>query len=490
MTDDRPAFRSTTRFADFEGVPPCVLSALQNTFGYEHASTTQAMYLQAGINGQDLFVKTRTGSGKTIGFLLPLFTRLMSEKTDGGGGVRALVLSPTRELAQQTAAEATKLGAECRVAVVTFIGGTSKAGDARSLAALKSRASAGNGIIVVATPGRLEDHLKTTQGFAASLAGCRVLVLDEADRLLEPSFASATYRIADATAKRVQTLMFTATVPPGVKEGARRLLRRDDAYQEFVEGSNSNSQGNAGAAHNPNVVQTAMLVPASELMRTLVAVHAKTRGKTIVFVQTKRVVPVVLRLLQAANPKRAVLQIQSDMTQGQRTGAIRDFAAAPGDATIIATDVFARGIDVRNVSTVIQLGIAADAAQVAHRSGRTGRGGATGEAVIILATDEKKVLDSLIQKDGMPIRVVDAPKPAQLPAPAANAGVQNCKAFIAAYGFYKSQTKRLGWKAADLLPRVFERFRPLGISAPSVCALPEKTMKKIGISKDQWFGFK
>jgi ATP-dependent RNA helicase MSS116 len=494
-------------------------------------SLAQATFLQAAINGQDLLVRAKTGSGKTIGFLLPIVTRLLStprpppphpkqgggkngdgkqgggkkgdgkkgdgKKGDGkqGGGEQggpvAVVMAPARELAEQTAAEAARVGGKCGLRAVTLIGG------ARTPTADEVALSRGFDVIV-ATPGRLNDHLsdprRTIVREALRTRGV-VLVLDEADRLLDPGFVREVMRVHEAMpAPGRQTLLFTATVPPGVRDKAKQLLRADNAYIDAGGGGDGNDDGSsAGAVANEHVRQEAVVVAPGQLLNALwselTVPPGAAKERSVVFVQTLAIASLVTELLRkaavAAGSQLSVFELHSGMDQKQRSKSIAAYVAAPPPTTMVATDVFARGIDVKGIGLVLQLGIAPDAAQVVHRVGRTGRGGAKGRALMILADDEEPVLRQLIDRDGMPIGVrvsgaPSAPEPSVSPAFSAAmkelAGRLNersrpaaCRAYVSTLGFYKAQQRRLRWTEAQLRERVAARFAPLGVVSPQVC---------------------
>lgn len=502
------SFKSEKRFDDIQNLPQCARKAIGDDFGYEHMSAAQAMYLQAVVNGQDLLVRAGTGTGKTLGFLLPLVTALMQEERSANSNSNsnkrrqsvAVVLSPARELAEQTLAQARKLADRCGLRVQGLIGGVrSSKADANAMAT--------QGVdIIVATPGRLMDHLETTPGFSDMLRERgRVLVLDEVDRLLDPGFKPAMLRASAVMSHpRRQTLLFTATATAAVRAAGQQLMRGDDA---FIDAGASNATGNAGAAHNANVTQEAVLLPPSLLVPHAIRALRSATGHSVVFAQTAAMAIFLTKIVREVMAPTPVFQIHSRMDQRLRSRAVREFSESTVPAVIIATDVFARGLDVRNVELVVQMGIAMDNAQVAHRAGRTGRGGATGRSLMVLADNEAAVLEDLIGREKMPIRVIanansnanaNAKKRSSNEVAAAEVAEvaevlrklsgdadfkrNACAAFIASIGFYKAQVKRLKWRADDLVPAVARLFEPLGVPAPSVCPVPAKTVRKMGLA--------
>eukprot|EP00798_Chlamydomonas_sp_ICE-L_P006394 gene6394-biopygen1548 len=375
-------------FSDLDGVSKCALESLHDDFKYKMMSTAQSMYMQARINGHNMLVRAGTGTGKTIGFLLPILTRLLDSKNTVATGstnkkhllVAAVIVSSARELAEQTLEQARRLLARCpkSLSVHALVGGVrSTAGD-RS--ALNDAALRGERIVAVVTPGRLMEHMQSTPGFSEGLAKHgRVLVLDEVDRLLDPGFR-----------------------PVVMKELARSLLKGDDT---FLNAGASEAQGSAGAAHNANVKQEAVLVRADQMVPVIrEEFRSEKDGLTVIFVPTAAMASTLASILRSYKDAGTnVFEIHSRLSQGQRSRAVSDFKNAKPPAAIVATDVFARGLDVSGVTLVLQLGIAPDNAQVAHRVGRTGRGGAKGSALMVLAMSEERVLRDLIDREKMPI---------------------------------------------------------------------------------------
>jgi ATP-dependent RNA helicase MSS116 len=318
-----------------------------------------------------------------------------------------------------------------------------------------------------------------------------VLVLDEADRLLDPGFVREVMKVHTAMPlSNRQTMLFTATVPSGVRDKAKQLLRGDNAFID-AGGGDAASDGAAGASANEHVRQEAIVVPPGMLLHTLwselTVAPGAAKERSVVFVQTLAIASLLTELLRkaaaAAGSQLTVFELHSGMDQKQRSKSIAAYVAAPHPTTIVATDVFARGIDVRGIGLVLQLGIAPDAPQVVHRVGRTGRGGAKGRALMILADDEEPVLRALIDRDGLPIGIRPPPHGNSPPDKTLNtvlkqmAGMLNkksrpaaCRAYVATLGFYKAQQRRLRWTEAQLRARVAARFVPLGVASPEVCS--------------------
>eukprot|EP00798_Chlamydomonas_sp_ICE-L_P006311 gene6311-biopygen1446 len=395
-------------FSDLDGVSKCAIESLHDDFRYKTMSTTQSMYMQALINGQDMLVRAGTGTGKTIGFLLPLLTRLLGNSTTVFQSqhihVAVVIVSPARELAEQTLAQARRLLARCptSLSVQTLVGGVRSTSGDRS--ALNDAARRGERIVAVVTPGRLMEHMQSTPGFSEGLSlHGSVLVLDEVDRLLDPGFKPVVMKVSAAMSNpERQTLLFTATASKDVQDLAKSLLKGDDT---FLNAGASEAQGSAGAAHNANVKQEAVLVRADQMVPVIRdEFRSEKDGLTVIFVPTASMASTLASILRSyKDAGTSVFEIHSRLSQGQRSRAVSDFKSAKLPAAIVATNVFARGLDVSGVSLVLQLGIAPDNAQVAHRVGRTCRGGSKGRALIVLSMSEERVLQDLIDREKMPI---------------------------------------------------------------------------------------
>eukprot|EP00798_Chlamydomonas_sp_ICE-L_P017253 gene17253-biopygen26156 len=415
MLEQDTSFASRSKFADLDGVSQCTLVSLHDDFKYMTMSTAQSMYMQALINGQDMLIA-------------------------------AVIVSPARELAEQTLAQARCLFARCpkSLSVPTLVGGVRSTSGDRS--ALNGAALGGERTVAVVTPGRLIEHMQSTPGFSEGLARHgRVLVLDEVDRLLDPGFRPVVMKVAAAmTNPARQTLLFTATASKDVQELARSLLKGDDTF--LNAGGASEAQGSAGAAHNTNVKQEAVLVRADQMVPVIrEEFRSENHGLTVIFVPTAAMASTLASVLRSyKDAGTSVFEIHSRLSQGQQSRAVSDFKKAKPPAAIVATNVFARGLDVSGVTLVLQLGIAPDNAQVAHCVGRTGRGGATGRALMVLAMSEERVLRDLIDREKMPIVLRPPYTDKQLlpPPPIPSSTTAPCKTIIASIGFYKAQMKR------------------------------------------------
>ncbi len=348
---------STQSFADL-GVSKVVVDVLRAR-GITDPFAIQSLVVPDVLEGHDVLAKSPTGSGKTLAFAVPMVERLKA--TDRRPS--ALILAPTRELALQIVDDMTEIAHARALSVAAVYGG---AGIQRQIQ-LARRAH-----ILVATPGRLEDIL---QRRAVSLEHIRILVLDEADRMLDMGFRPAVDRIVARTPKSRQTLFFSATL-----EGAAGKIA--DAYT-----SNARRHEHAPAVdHTAETVHRFVKVAHEAKVDALVReLRDEERGLTIVFVRTKRGADRLVKRLKD-NYVTAVA-MHGDKSQSQREKALARFERGEVD-TLVATDVAARGIDVRDVTHVINYDAPEDRDGYVHRIGRTGRAGRAGIGVTFVLGDQ------------------------------------------------------------------------------------------------------
>jgi ATP-dependent RNA helicase MSS116 len=410
------------------------------------------------------------GTGKTLGFLIPSVERLA--RSPGGvpsGRVHVLVLSPTRELALQIAKEAAALlthhvglGVQC------VYGGT-------NIKSEQSRLASSRCDVLVATPGRLVDHIQNTGGAAQRLAGVRVCVLDEADQLLDMGFKEALDIICGALPAGRQTLLFSATVPPGVKTVAQRFLRRDHVFVDTV----GDDSPHTAAAVKQCVVVAPFEAQIPMLVHLIRAAGAVEGHKVLVFFATARQAQFHAELLNSTGTP--ALEIHSRMSQPQRERASAAFRGARS-AVMCSSDVSARGVDYPDVSAVIQVGAPSDRSQYIHRLGRTARAGKSGDGVLLLAPHDSWVLHEL--RD-LPLVQLEA----QTPSPQLLADVARGLAHVdpksaaqcygAWLGLHNGLLRRLGWSKEELVQWANAYSRTLGLAQPP--SLPANTVGKMGL---------
>ena len=349
-----------TRF-DQLGLSEKVLAAVAE-MGYEEPSPVQRGAIPAVLEGRDVMAAAQTGTGKTAAFLLPTLDRLGHAVK--GQGVLMLVVTPTRELAQQIEACARVICKQTGHRCAVVVGGV---GYEPQKAALARGCD-----VLIATPGRLIDLID--QG-AANLSDVSVLVLDEADRMLDMGFAPAMRRIVAKTPATRQTLLFSATLGDDVLSTTKELVK-DPIRVEIAH------KGTAAQT----IDQYVLGVAEKEKVRILIDVLKREGSKrVIVFCRGKYRADMVCRKLNKAGITAAA--IHGNRTQGQRETALRRFANGEADV-LVATDVLARGIDIAEVSFVVNLDVPSDAEDYIHRIGRTGRAGQFGWALTFVAEAE------------------------------------------------------------------------------------------------------
>jgi superfamily II DNA/RNA helicase len=349
---------SQQTFADL-GVSGAVCGALAAR-GIEEPFAIQRLVVADVLAGYDVLAKSPTGSGKTLAFAVPIVDRLAA----GGPRPRALVLAPTRELASQIVDETRAIATARRLEVAAVYGGVGIEKQARA---------ARRADIVVATPGRLEDLLARR---AITLSHVEILVLDEADRMLDMGFRPAVDRIVGACPRDRQTLFFSATLDGDAGRLAARYTR--DARRH----DHSPRQSRTGTVEHRFVA-----VDRDSRMDALVGELRGERDRALVFVRTKRGADRLVRRLGHAGVDAVAMH--GDKSQRQREKALARFEAGTVD-TLVATDVAARGIDVEGISHVINFDPPADRDGYVHRVGRTGRAGRNGIGVTFYGPEQAK----------------------------------------------------------------------------------------------------
>jgi superfamily II DNA/RNA helicase len=341
-------------FRDF-GISEAICSGLEAA-GIFTTFPIQALTLPLALRGQDVIGQARTGTGKTLAFGIPLL-QLVEEGT--AGKPRALVVVPTRELAIQVADDLRTAAVNLRVRVLTVYGGRAYEPQIDALTA---------GVdIVVGTPGRLLD---LAQRRHLDLSAVRALVLDEADKMLDLGFLPDVERIVRLTPPDRQTMLFSATMPSEVVTLGRRHMR---------QATNIRAEGHDEPAPAPGTKQYVFRTHQMDKIEVLARVlQAKDRGLTMVFCQTKRAADQVATAL--ASKGFAVATVHGDLGQGQRERALRAFRSGKVDV-LTATEVAARGLDVDDVTHVVNYECPDDEKTYVHRIGRTGRAGRDGVAV-------------------------------------------------------------------------------------------------------------
>ena len=322
--------------------------------------TIQAAVLPDALAGLDILARSPTGSGKTLAFAIPIAERTSPKDRRPG----ALVLVPTRELAQQVTDELAAVGRPKGLSVAAVYGGV-------PLAAQAKRARSAH--VVVATPGRLQDLLDRR---LLELDAVRILVLDEADRMLDMGFKPQVDRIVKRLPRNRQTMFFSATLDDEVGELARRYTNAPSRFQ-----------GELQAGHEAGeITHTFVPVAYDTKLQTLVEHLRAATGRTLVFVRTKRGADALVRRL--ARHQVDAVAMHGNLSQSERQRALRRFDGGEVQV-LVATDVAARGLDVEHIAQVVNYDPPAEHKGYVHRTGRTGRAGKDGNAVTFVLPDEQ-----------------------------------------------------------------------------------------------------
>ncbi|GAB4120806.1 MAG: DEAD/DEAH box helicase [Sideroxydans sp.] len=365
---------------DALGLAPAILKAIADA-GYTTPSPIQAQAIPEVLAGRDLMASAQTGTGKTAAFILPALQRLSVQSEVRSKGPRVLVLTPTRELAQQVSDAAAKYGKFMRLRTVSILGGMPYP--------LQNKLLSGFVDILVATPGRLIDHIERGR---IDFSRLEMLVLDEADRMLDMGFIDDVERIAAATPKTRQTLLFSATLDGVIGNLAQRLLKEPKRISIA-----------ATKARHEHIEQRLMYVDDLAHKNRLLdhLLRDVELNQAVVFTATKRDADQIADELAAAGHAAAALH--GDMSQRERNRTLLNLRRG-NLRVLVATDVAARGIDVSGITHVINFDLPKFAEDYVHRIGRTGRGGASGIAVSFAGSRDMMTLKKIERYTGQPIQ--------------------------------------------------------------------------------------
>lgn len=380
----RPPSTEETIISTFTelGLPDALVSTLANQ-GIGAPFPIQESTIPAVLAGSDVCGKAPTGSGKTLAFGLPL---LATVESGSPRAPKALILAPTRELAEQIRAELAPYASAVGRSITAIYGGTSYTPQRKTLQ---------RGVdILVATPGRLEDLIE--QGLIR-LSAVSTVVVDEADRMADMGFLPAVKRILDATSSHRQTLLFSATLDRDVAHLIERYQTRPARYEAD------------GVSTEADVQHHFWLVEAGDRIDHTADVTNRL-GRSIVFTRTRHGADRVARQLTRAGVEAVAMH--GGRSQSQRNRALKAFSKGQAQA-LVATDVAARGIHIDSVDAVVHFDVAADEKDFVHRSGRTGRAGATGTVVTLVTPDQRKTVHRMQRSLGLGDHTV-APDPSRL----------------------------------------------------------------------------
>jgi len=363
------------------GLNPALLKAVQE-LGFTHPTPIQVKAIPPVLEGRDMIGCAQTGTGKTAAFLLPVMQRLMAGQK---GGTRVLVLEPTRELAAQVEEDFRDLGKHSHLRCATVYGGV---GFGNQTTALRQGFD-----IIVATPGRLLDHMERGN---AKFDKLTVLVLDEADRMMDMGFIPDLRRILHKLPKVRQTLFFSATMPPEIERLSREMLK--DPIKIDV-----------GRRPTPATGITAAVYPVAQNRKTsllTLLLRGPNMNSVLVFTRTKHRAERLGEQLQSRGFSVAI--IHGNRSQGQREQALEQFKGGKA-MVMVATDIAARGLDIQDISHVINYDVPNTAEDYVHRIGRTGRAQAVGDAFTLVAYEEEAAMSEIEKSLGTTLPRVTRP---------------------------------------------------------------------------------
>ena len=381
-----PTFRQM-RFEAF-GINEGLLEAI-SYMGFENATPIQEQAIPKILDGKDLIACAQTGTGKTAAFLLPTLHKLMGEPSEGG--IRALIVVPTRELAIQIDQQIEAISYGTGISSLAVYGG----GDGDDWSRQKHALTEGVDL-VVATPGKLISHMGMSY---ADFSKTRHVILDEADRMLDIGFHEDIIKIMSKLPEQRQTLMFSATMPPKIRSLAKEVLQQPDEISIAISKPAEGVLQAAYLAHDDQKIR---------LIESLVADKPEYKS-IIVFSSTKKRVSEIVRALRKRDI--SVKGISSDLDQKEREEVLSRFRSRQ-IRILVATDVISRGIDIKDINLVINFNVPSDAEDYVHRIGRTARADTTGVAITLINSDDMYAfskIEELIEKE-----VLKLPPPEEL----------------------------------------------------------------------------
>ncbi|MCC2663628.1 MAG: hypothetical protein K0S35_1550 [Geminicoccaceae bacterium] len=364
------------KFSDFS-LRPEILQAVAEA-GYQTPTPIQEQAIPVILTGDDLLGIAQTGTGKTAAFVLPMIERLASGKAKARMP-RSLILSPTRELATQSANYFETYGKHVNLSMALLIGGVGMDEQWRRL---------DRGVdVLIATPGRLLDQFERGK---VLLGGITILVIDEADRMLDMGFMPDVERIVNLVSKRRQTLMFSATMPGEIRRLASAFL----SHPKEVQATPPATMADRIADH------FAVVPPRQKFKALRRLIESHDVANALIFCNRKREVASLRRQMERAG--LSVRDIHGDLDQAQRTAALEAFKRGE-IAYLVATDVAARGLDIAMLPCVINYDVPTHADDYVHRIGRTGRAGQEGRAFTLVLPDERRYVDAIARLTGKQI---------------------------------------------------------------------------------------
>ena len=486
-----PTLLTNLSFAECIQLHPNTKRAIIESMGHQSMTEVQAKSFSAALAGKDILAHARTGTGKTLAFLIPVVERILSNPIYvPGKSVSCLVIGPTRELAMQIGEEAEKLLMHHPdLSVQVMYGGVTMA---RDMNALNRRLPS----ILVATPGRLLDHLQETKVRGRKfnddiMANTDIVVLDEIDRLLDSGFRREILKILSYLPRKEkrQTMLFSATIPSGLKGTMREIIRDDFVEVDCVR------NGTMPTITNLRVSQSHVILPNMEsIVPSIYTIlrHATMQQpyKVVVFFPTARMVSFFASLLSDGF-QHPIVELHSKKSQSSRNTASENFRLAK-NAILFTSDVSARGVDYPGVTQVIQIGIPESRDHFIHRLGRTARAGKEGTGILLLLPFESKFLSELsgmdLPRDSDMTNVLQEASKIEVPSWM----VQNLSriqhggnklsvsaqlAFLSFLGYYLGQVKRIQLNKSDVVALSSEFSRAIGLD--QVPAISPKLISKM-----------
>lgn len=460
----------------FESLPinPNIKRAIKDSpaLGYTNLTRVQDASIPFILKGEDVLAKARTGSGKTIAFLLGVIHKIAANRNIGSG-IPALVIAPTRELACQISKEAAALTMYLPMKVITIYGGTSMKKNVTQLG--------GTVHIVVATPGRLLAHLRETPDIPERFKQLEFLILDECDTLLDMGFRPDIEKILAYLPPTRQTLLFSATMPAALHQVKALALKKGHAFVDTV-----GEDAQETHAHIPQQFMSSSIDMQLKTVDHVLHAHMQTTKnyKIIVFLATARQAEFFCKIFSRSGIPNC-LPMHSRMNQSQRIAASNSFLNSQ-NVILFSSDVSARGMDYPNVTLVVQVGLT-DLQQYTHRLGRTGRAGRAGQGLMIAASFEVDWLKRLLKDQ--PIEEIEASKApirAQLLSviQSVETDPQLCTSAEQTYqawlGFYNSHLSKLKWDKIMLVKQANHYASVMGLQ--HIPTLKSSTIGKMGLS--------
>ncbi|KAH7412729.1 P-loop containing nucleoside triphosphate hydrolase protein [Cadophora sp. MPI-SDFR-AT-0126] len=468
----------TPRFADLANeslLHPILIKTITEDLKFDHMMPVQAATLHDLLAKRiDCLAQAKTGTGKTIAFLLPAIQTMINKNHRVGSGISLLVISPTRELAMQIAKEATALLQRLPQYKVSFaIGGTNKTSEEKSIL--------GGCDILIATPGRLYDHLGDSR-IVDAFRNLDTLVLDEADRLLDMGFLNSLKDIVKCLPDKEKTnrqgMLFSATIAPHVQKVAQLILSKDYKFISTIPEGELNTHERV--PQHLIVVPTFSDVAAALVgsLRSEIKMNGASTFKAIVFAPTAALVDFYGEILENLPGMPKVSILHSRVSQSKRTSVTNAFREAK-TGILVATDVVARGMDFPLVTNVLQVGIPSDKESYVHRLGRTARAGAEGRGTFIVTQAETFFSKWTLKEITFEEAPADLSAKAEVLAIAEKRD-NHSRTYQAWMGYYKNHLKGLQWDNVQLVQEA-NKFARDGLGAPETPGVAKSTLSKMGL---------